>query len=963
VGKGFTLAFFGRLWAKFAVLVLILSSVIWTLLVLLNKEQNIAIEFAQKEKEGTQSLIILGEMRSLLQLSSKPDQRLPSLFKSINEKITNDPFLSSRNFKDRYLLTELKTNWSKVTAYLEKSVAPVQSEVAIIEKQIKSVHKSVGDQSNLILDPDLDSYYTMDLMLLTIPKQYELLNDIRSSIKSNIQATTFTFAVLESEVNKQNESINTIIDINPKFANSNLQNILIDNEQKIRNLKLAIISNTSETEKASEVIRSVDEAQKTNTTAFTITADTMKNLLETRIKSFEVRRDTSNFIAIGLWGFAVLLCFNLVRKIVVKAFNIASHLDNLQTHDVAQLTIGISKLASGDFTYKVVPQYAAEQMLNEAKGYDELAFIAKSVNRLAGQTQNGIEQFTKSQEEVKRANDLLAQSELQFRSMIEGLGEGILITDHQDFITYANQKITQLINKECDQLIGQPISSIIEPNEWNAIKGRWLNLETTNSRGYETIISTQNSVQFHAEIIATPLPSTNAGMIVAILDISERKVVEEQLHFQALHDSLTGLPNRALFMDRVEQAKIRSTKTGKFFGLIFLDLDNFKIVNDSLGHGVGDELLKTIAKRLQECVRGDDTIARLGGDEFTILIEGLVDDKPVMDIASRIRLQFSQPIVLGEHNILSGGSLGIAYSNEIEDISDILRNADIAMYQAKANGKHRHVVFDEDMRAKAEQRLQLEHDLRHALEHNLLTIKYQPIIDLKTDSIAEVEALVRWEHPTLGNIEPLRFIPIAEESGLIIQLGKYVMQHACEFGVRWNLERATLPPILIGVNLSAIQLLSDEIVDTVRNILWNTTLPGSQLKLEITESMMMQDPEKTIERLHQLRRLGVQLAMDDFGTGYSSMSQLKLMPIDTLKIDRTFISKLSDGKQDAAIVKAIISMAKSLGLSVTSEGIETKEQLDALRALGCERVQGYHYSAAVDAENLLANYPDIHHAA
>jgi predicted signal transduction protein with EAL and GGDEF domain len=344
----------------------------------------------------------------------------------------------------------------------------------------------------------------------------------------------------------------------------------------------------------------------------------------------------------------------------------------------------------------------------------------------------------------------------------------------------------------------------------------------------------------------------------------------------------------------------------------------------------------------------------LGGDEFTILLEEISNDEMVMEVVRRIRTHFSTPIDLGGNQVMSGGSIGIAFSDPYLSVDDLVRNADIAMYQAKAAGKHQHVVFDEHMREKVELRLKLENDLRHALENDELLVQYQPSYSVDQSRLVEVEALVRWQHPELGIIPPKEFIPIAEECGLIIAVGNYVMLEAAKFGVEYNLRVPKAEQICVSVNLSAIQLRSDQLIPSIKRVLVESGLRPDQLKLEITESMLMKDTKKVVAVMNELKKLGIKLAMDNFGTGYSSMSQLKDMPIDTLKIDRSFISQLdSIDSQDHAIVNAIINMAKSLRMSVTSEGIETDLQFGLLKDMGCDQVQGFLYSPAVDGSKLL----------
>jgi diguanylate cyclase (GGDEF)-like protein len=438
-------------------------------------------------------------------------------------------------------------------------------------------------------------------------------------------------------------------------------------------------------------------------------------------------------------------------------------------------------------------------------------------------------------------------------------------------------------------------------------------------------------------------------------EIAERRQAQEQLAHQAFHDSLTGLPNRALFLDRLQRALAQARRAKDPVAVLFLDLDNFKVINDSLGHETGDGMLIAIAQRLRACVRPGDTVARLGGDEFTILLEDVDDACRVARVAERVAAALRAPLVIGGREVFTTASIGIAISTGGDEMpGDLLRDADTAMYQAKTGGKAGYAVFDRSMNTRALERLEIESDLRQALEQGELRLHFQPIVQLESGQLTEVEALVRWEHPKLGLVPPGRFIPVAEETGLIVPLGAWVLQEACRQGQAWQGQRPGDPPLVVSVNLSARQLQQADLVDMTARILEETGFDPARLKLEITESVMMLDAESTIGKLHQLKALGVHLAVDDFGTGYSSMAYLSSLPIDTLKIDRSFVSRLGQQTEAEAIVRAIISLAKTLNLQVTSEGIETPEQLAHLQALGCERGQGYYFARPLTGDAVAA---------
>jgi diguanylate cyclase (GGDEF)-like protein len=388
--------------------------------------------------------------------------------------------------------------------------------------------------------------------------------------------------------------------------------------------------------------------------------------------------------------------------------------------------------------------------------------------------------------------------------------------------------------------------------------------------------------------------------------------------------------------------------------VLFMDLDNFKVINDSLGHQGGDVLLLEIARRIRECVRDKDTVARLGGDEFTVLVEDIDGEDEATALAERLAVTLRQPVLMDERAVFISASVGVALSRPGRDGSEsLLRNADMAMYQAKRNGKARHAVFDQSMEDRALARLELETDLRRALERDEFEVHYQPIMALAAGHIAEVEALVRWEHPLRGQISPDEFIPLAEETGLIVALGQWVLEQACCQAASW---RETFPddPLVMSVNLSGRQFQQSSLVADISQVLVRSRLPASALKLEITESVIMQDAEATILALCQLKRLGTRLAIDDFGTGYSSLSYLKRFPVDTLKVDRSFVKGLGHDSMDSAIVRSVVALAKALDLDVTAEGIETTAQRAELLALGCDRGQGYLFARPLPAAGIAA---------
>lgn len=417
-------------------------------------------------------------------------------------------------------------------------------------------------------------------------------------------------------------------------------------------------------------------------------------------------------------------------------------------------------------------------------------------------------------------------------------------------------------------------------------------------------------------------------------------------------DPLTDLANRALLMDRTEHALARGARDGQPMAMLFMDLDGFKTINDSLGHSTGDGLLIAVSDRLRACLRSIDTAARLGGDEFAVLLES-TDERGAGVVAERVLSALRPPFILQGREVFVTASIGVAAGTpDEEDANELLRNADAAMYAAKSNGKARHEFFAANMYLTVLRRLELQNELQQAVRNQEFAIQYQPIMELKTGRIAKVEALVRWEHPSRGLVPPMDFISVAEESGLIVEIGRHVLEQACYQARRWNLRYQRRRSLEVSVNVSARQLQDPELIHDVVAALQSSDLDPQHLTLEITESVVMEDVEASIDRLKELKALGVKLAIDDFGTGYSSLSYLQRFPVDVLKIDRSFVKVIDDDAEDSALVRAIVNLTDALGLESVAEGVETSEQLAALMAMGCDRAQGYYFARPLWANEL-----------
>jgi diguanylate cyclase (GGDEF)-like protein/PAS domain S-box-containing protein len=454
----------------------------------------------------------------------------------------------------------------------------------------------------------------------------------------------------------------------------------------------------------------------------------------------------------------------------------------------------------------------------------------------------------------------------------------------------------------------------------------------------------------------TPVPRYDAQQRLVsydglVVDITERKLVEQKLKHVAYYDGLTDLPNRELFSDRLRQAQIQARRRGKMLAVLFLDLDRFKSINDTLGHTTGDLLLQTVSKRLQLCVREGDTVARLGGDEFIILLTDMETAAAAETVAKKIRQALLNGFTLSGREFFITTSIGISlFPSDGGDVDTLIKNADLAMYKAKAEGRNNYQFYTQALNTGALRRLILESNLRKAIEREEFVLHYQPVVNLATGRIVGTEALVRWQHPELGLLHPSEFIPLAEETGLIIPLGEWVLEKGCQQAMEW--QDIGPAPFRLSVNLSMRQFAHSAVTGTVLKALQKSALDPHLLELELTESMVMQNTQLTIATLHELKSAGIQLSLDDFGTGYSSISYLKNLPLNKLKLDHSFVSSLAKASANEAISKAIINLAHSLNLQVVAEGVETFDQLELLRSLECDEVQGFLFSSPLSAENM-----------
>lgn len=571
--------------------------------------------------------------------------------------------------------------------------------------------------------------------------------------------------------------------------------------------------------------------------------------------------------------------------------------------------------------------------------------------------------------ELKRVEEDLRRAEEKYRNIFENAAEGIFQTTVDGQYLSANPALIRIYGYDSVEELTADITNIsnqlyVDPKR----RTEFVRLLQTNDRvmDFESQIHRKDgAIVWVSENARVVRDGNNAFLYYegTAADITQRKAAEQQLVHNAFHDRLTGLANRALFMDRLTHLIDRTgRRRSHVYAVFFLDIDRFKIINDRLGHSAGDRLLLAVSQRLLRCVRACDTVARLGGDEFAILLEDIRNMDEAISVAGRIGTELAAPFEMEGEAIFTSASIGIALRPEGASSADsMLRDADIAMYQAKARGRAGHEVFVPQMQEGVRARLQLEADLRWAVERREFQLHYQPIVNLLTGRLAGFEALLRWKHPIRGWVSPAEFIPLAEETGFILAIGEWVIAEACRQLQRWQEQFPELSPLQISVNVSGRQFSNPNLIEQIRNALTETGSDPTCLKLEITESSIMENSDAATEMLQQAQDLGISKSLDDFGTGYSSLSYLHRLPIDTLKIDRSFVSPIGFPGENLEIVRTIINLAHNLGKDVVAEGIETEQQWTELRTMGCEYGQGFYFSRAVDGEAASRLIRESHH--
>lgn len=615
--------------------------------------------------------------------------------------------------------------------------------------------------------------------------------------------------------------------------------------------------------------------------------------------------------------------------------------------------------------------YTWEETVEELGQHDNLLILKKPFDNIAvrqlacaltkkWQLGQEAKDYTSSLEtRVQDRTESLKKSLSLMRATLESSADGVLVIDNEGLVSDSNTKFMEMwriplaiLDTKNFGLITEYIADQLDNNDDYLFQVRKLTL-----RPEDVLIGTlkcQDKRVFEYYTQPYLLNDKIQGRVWSYRDITKRATLEEELHYQATHDMLTGLPNRVLLLDRIRQAMAKADRNNTMFGVLFMDLDRFKLINDSLSHEAGDEILRAVAKRFQSAIREEDTLVRLGGDEFVVIFCDIREADALGPLAQKLLDTFEDPFKIYQHEVTLSTSIGICvYPRDGRNIDVLLRNADTAMYHSKELGANQYQFYTEELNRKNLLRLENESELRHAIARDEFFLFYQPQVDLTTEKLVSVEALIRWNHPTRGLVLPIDFIPLAEETGLIVPIGEWVLRTACKQLKDW--QDQGLPPIRVAVNITTRQFRLYNLTQTIMEILEETKLEPKYLELELTENMIISNID-VVKTIHDIKKLGVQIVLDDFGTGYSSLNYLREIPVDRLKIDQSYVQNIESNRGDDVIIQAIIAMANSLNLEVLAEGVETESQLSFLRTQKCGEVQGFYYSkpiSALECEKLL----------
>ena len=637
---------------------------------------------------------------------------------------------------------------------------------------------------------------------------------------------------------------------------------------------------------------------------------------------------------------------------LIIGITLTVYLTRAITRPIDALLEATRMIKSGELGYKL-----------EYSDNTEFGELTSHFNDMSGSL---LDSYTKLEREIAeriKSEEALRESDERYALAAQGSNDGLWDWDLRNNVIYFSSRWKSMLGYSDDAIGNQPEEWMgrIHPDDRHEIEVKIAAHINCRDSHFEHEFRIMHLDWKYRWMLTRGLAVRNESgeisrMAGSMTDITERKTAAELLAYNAFHDSLTDLPNRSLFVERLQHLIASSARRdGLLYAVLFLDLDRFKIVNDTHGHIVGDKLLINVGLKLVECIRPGDTVARLGGDEYSILLEGISELKDAIDVVDRIHQKLRSPFIIEEHEIYAGASIGVALgSKSYERADQVLRDADIAMYEAKKRGSGCFEIFDAKMHTSILNRIQLESELSGILDHKQLSMVYQPIIDLNTRRMAGFEALARWNHPTRGILSPAEFIPVAEESGMIHKIGEWILWEACRELADLQKRFPAEPPLKMSINISARQFAQENLADLVEGILNNVDIAPQSLAIEITESMLMENIDVSISTMHRLRRLGVDIHIDDFGTGYSSLSYLQSLPIDAIKIDRSFINKLTAKGENQEILQAIMSLAKSLNFDVIAEGVELDHQMEQMKGLKCRLGQGYLFSKPIESGGLDA---------
>ena len=1028
-----------------------LTAVIFISGILIN-EKFIAIDFGRKEMAGLAYIERL--QPSLLALAGwrearlAGDPQLDDMEQTLGTGMhTSEPSRTFREAAGAFIAGSTGEATAGAAGGMASGAALSHSAADALEFG-RALVTRIGNQSNLILDPDLDSYYTMSLVLLRFPELTELGSSMAAYLRAprvgglaatDVRAQYFT---LEGRIDAVAAGIDS--DYGEAFvaAKAPLRSKLQASRERLAAGIDKFRQAARQTLEAGDTRSAVvfDEAQQALFSdldhAWTLGNGELRTMLQTREHGFFQRMWLHLGTALTLLLLILTAVFYVARQIAKPLRRLSDVVDTVRRtgdhslradwnsgDEIGRLVVGFNDmLAQLDRERRIQQELAATaraadaqrdlvaaipipMMVTAIPGHEVLNANPPAQAWLNGSTRDpwahGLEPSVRARFFQQLADhQSVDEFEVRWRSgnepswavlsarrltyqgqdavltaftpvnhlklmeqrlelwakVFEASSEGIMIIDANHRILTVNRALCRQTGHELRNLVGERPGMLIA-DETVHFDMLWPMLDVRASWQGEVQVSRRNGTHYPAWLVASVVrdgPEHISHYIFTSIDISDRKRSEERIRFLAHHDVLTQLPNRSLCIERLRMAIQQSQRTGQRVGVLFIDLDRFKNINDSLGHHVGDGLLKSVAQRMAESVRATDTVSRLGGDEFVIVLNGVSDALEILDVVER-RLV---PLIRKPHDV--GGaelhvscSIGIAiYPDDAQDIDTLMRHADVAMYQSKANGRDMARFFTPEMNDRAQQRLHLESRLRHAIDRRELSLHYQPRVHAITGELTGVEALLRWHSDELGAVPPAEFIPIAEESGQIIAIGEWVIERACEQHATWL--REGLGRVPVSINMSVLQLRDPHLVDKLRNAMKTRGVRPSDIEIELTESSLMDSVAETLAQLHALKELGVLLSIDDFGTGYSSLNYLNRFPIDKLKVDRSFVHPAQHDTTDMAIARAVIGLGHALGLTVVAEGVETEDEARTLRSAECDELQGYLVARPMPPDLLLA---------